>query len=152
MDRKWLPCYSRRLKSDQNRRLHVQARHVCLDSKVTKAMASYRPTKIYASLGSQPTVSPPKKLPKVKEDMKKSTTANPNEIQVSAIGELSVTPDRCRMQIAITSKKERAQEAKNSVSRRLDYILQTLHNHQVKVQERSARLSPRSHLTMFYFS
>lgn len=58
-----------------------------------------------------------------------------HNIQVSAIGEVSLSPDRCRINIALTSTKEVVEDVKNSVTRRLDYIKQTLSNHLVKVSQ-----------------
>ena len=56
-----------------------------------------------------------------------------NEIEVIATGEVSRAPDRCRVLISISSTKDIAQDAKNSVTRRLDYILQTLQNEKIQV-------------------
>ena len=55
------------------------------------------------------------------------------ELIVLAMGELSLTPDRCKVIYSLRSMKEQVQEVKNSVTRRLDYIIQTLLNHQVRV-------------------
>nr|XP_002740018.1 PREDICTED: interleukin-1 receptor-associated kinase 1-binding protein 1-like [Saccoglossus kowalevskii] len=54
------------------------------------------------------------------------------EIQVSATGEAFLAPDRARVTITVTSTKENVLDAKNSVTRRLDYILQSLQTHGVK--------------------
>lgn len=72
------------------------------------------------------------------EDVRETRSVNltrQNEIQVSATGEVSVQPDRCRVNLTVGSRKDVAQEAMNSVVRRLDYILQVLNNNQVKVSE-----------------
>lgn len=58
-----------------------------------------------------------------------------NHIQVTAIGEVSEPPDRCRVYVSVKSNKEQVQDVKNSVARRLDYVIQTLHNHQIKVSQ-----------------
>ena len=98
-------------------------------------MSSYKPTQIYAAINTNPqTVS--KAAPVVPVDEhppKRSPPTRANEIQVSAVGELTLPPDRCRVTVTVSSRKDDAQEAKNSVVRRLDYILQVLSNHQVKV-------------------
>lgn len=57
----------------------------------------------------------------------------PKDIQVTATGEVVFAPDVCRLVITISSQKEAAQDVKNSVTRRLDYVLQTLRNHQIRV-------------------
>ncbi|XP_043929565.1 interleukin-1 receptor-associated kinase 1-binding protein 1 [Protopterus annectens] len=48
------------------------------------------------------------------------------EVQVRGTAERSIAPDRARVSLRVKSKKEVAQEAKNSVSRRLEYILQAV--------------------------
>ena len=63
----------------------------------------------------------------------KLAAGSDNEIKVSALGELSLAPDRCTVTISVSSRKENVQDAKNSVSRRSDYIIQTLYNHHAKV-------------------
>jgi len=55
-----------------------------------------------------------------------------NEITVCAVGELSLVPDLCKVMITLGNRKEQVQDVKNSVSRRTDYIMQTLTNHQIK--------------------
>jgi len=57
----------------------------------------------------------------------------PKDLQVTATGEVIFAPDVCRLVITVSSRKEAAQDVKNSVTRRLDYVLQTLRNHQIKV-------------------
>lgn len=59
-------------------------------------------------------------------------TASRREIRVTASGRLFVGPDRCRFSITVSSRKESIQDVKNSVSRRKDYVLQTLRNNQVR--------------------
>ncbi|KAG2468137.1 interleukin-1 receptor-associated kinase 1-binding protein 1 homolog [Polypterus senegalus] len=51
------------------------------------------------------------------------------EIQVTGTARLSTLPDRARLYLRVSSRKDSAAEAKNSVSRRLDYILMTLRQH-----------------------
>lgn len=95
-------------------------------------MSTYRPAQIFASISTTP--KQPKTQPVIQEEEKKPKFSKDNEILVSATGEQSLPPDRCRVTLTVSSKKDQVQDAKNSVSRRLDYILQTLHNHQVKVK------------------
>ena len=64
---------------------------------------------------------------------KRTLPTKSNEIQVSATADMSLSPDKSRITIFVSSKKDNVQEAKNSVSRRLDYILQVLNNHHIKV-------------------
>ncbi|BFZ24850.1 hypothetical protein BsWGS_27888 [Bradybaena similaris] len=51
------------------------------------------------------------------------------QIVVTGVGELSLPPDRFSLTIKCKSSKENVQDAKNSVTRRLDYIVQTLKNY-----------------------
>ena len=106
-------------------------------------MSSYQPSKIYAALGTAEQIPLPVMDNKIKNQMsmkssetppKRSPPTRENEIQVSASAEISLIPDRCRISITVNSRKDDVQEAKNSVSRRLDYILQVLNNHQVKAR------------------
>lgn len=94
-------------------------------------MAGYRPAQIFASINTKPELSKQTQETVIKEHKVKELAGN--EIQVSANGEMSLQPDRCKLTISVQSRKETAQDVKNSISRRLDYILQTLNNHQVKV-------------------
>lgn len=63
-------------------------------------------------------------------------TAAERQIKVTAIGELSLIPDRCKVLYTLHSAKEQVQDVKNSVTRRMDYVIQTLMNHQVRVSFR----------------
>ena len=100
-------------------------------------MTSYTPSKAFASIVSQG---------KPKTDVQQFTTKtddimisnNSNEksdrlIKVTAVGEVSLPPDRCRVAVRIHSQKDNVQDVKNSIQRRLDYVLQTFQNHNVKV-------------------
>ncbi len=101
----------------------------------------YKPSQVFAAIDTNPSASKSRPEIVVKEEKPKiSRKDTGNEIQVSATGEMSLAPDRCRVTICVNSIKDTAQDAKNSVSRRLDYILQSLNNHQIKVQ------------TCFYFT
>lgn len=63
----------------------------------------------------------------------KDTEKSERMIKVTAVGEVSLPPDRCRVAVKIQSLKDNVQDVKNSIQRRLDYVLQTLNNHNVKV-------------------
>jgi len=53
--------------------------------------------------------------------------------KASATGEVTLAPDVCMFNIVVSSQKDRLQDAKNGVARRLDYILQALNNKHLKV-------------------
>lgn len=57
----------------------------------------------------------------------------PREVQVNGSAELSCLPDRATVSISVSSSKESVNDVKNSVSRRVEYILQTVRQHDVKV-------------------
>lgn len=103
----------------------------CLFLIFTK-MSTYRPAQIFATVNSAPHTKQIKKQEFVDDGTTLPT--NENEIQVTATGEVTFPPDRCRVTISVNSVKDQAQEAKNSVARRVDYILQTLANHQIRVK------------------
>lgn len=54
------------------------------------------------------------------------------EIQVSSTGEAVRAPDRVAVRVVVTSNKDAIADAKTSTTRRLDYIIQTLHTHNIK--------------------
>ncbi|XP_063079503.1 interleukin-1 receptor-associated kinase 1-binding protein 1 homolog [Engraulis encrasicolus] len=56
----------------------------------------------------------------------------PREVQVTGNAELSSPPDRAAVSISVSSSKDCVNDVKNSVSRRVEYILQTLRQHDVK--------------------
>ncbi|XP_071819193.1 interleukin-1 receptor-associated kinase 1-binding protein 1-like [Apostichopus japonicus] len=55
-------------------------------------------------------------------------------IDVWATGTITLKPDRARVHFIVSTSqgKETAPDAKNSVTRRSDYVIQTLHTHNVK--------------------
>lgn len=65
----------------------------------------------------------------------------PREVHVSGTAEVSALPDRAQVVVRVSSTKEAAAEAKKSVSRRLDYVAQSLR--QQGVQVGAARRGPR---------
>ena len=97
-------------------------------------MSHLSPSKVYAAL---PTVGNKRQKTSVDTDENVSPLTNitlsDRRIQVSAVGEVTLPPDRSRLTIKVRSQKENVQDAKDSVTRRLDYIMQTLTNHGIKV-------------------
>ncbi|XP_064595138.1 interleukin-1 receptor-associated kinase 1-binding protein 1-like [Liolophura sinensis] len=97
-------------------------------------MAAFQPSKVFAELIKSSNSSPPKAKRAHLDGQAglASGISKEREIQVWATGEMSLKPDRCRLCIKVTSTKDSIDEAKTSVSRRVDYVFQTLHNHGVK--------------------
>ena len=109
-------------------------------------MSASRAARVFASVdkqqpslktkpSNQADANPNVAVEHVHEDMSKMKPSpeSDNTITVCATGELSLPPDRCKVLITMSSKKDNVQDVKNSVARRVDYIKQTLHNHHVKV-------------------
>ena len=84
------------------------------------------PTQVYAGLKSNPGII-------TAEHLKGEVTAKDRQITVVGVGEVAAPPDRFSLTIRITSKKDNVSDAKNSISKRLDYVKQTLNNHNVQV-------------------
>lgn len=59
--------------------------------------------------------------------------AEDRQIIVTGVGELVLPPDRYSLTIRCKSSKDSLQDAKESVKKRIDYILQTLKNNSLKV-------------------
>ena len=104
-------------------------------------MADLKPAKVFTTLKSD--LKRPQTIgSKVSETYNSKThefydvslVSPPRDVQVCSSADCSMPPDRCRTCIFISSKKEEVQDAKNSVARRLEYVLQVLNNHQVKVR------------------
>lgn len=110
-------------------------------------MSAFTPSHVFASITTQQNLpktvnQQPPNITKIdqrtgSENMFSSVGRNSDgidrHIKVTAVGEVSLPPDRCRMSVKIHSQKDNVQDVKNSVQRRLDYILQTFQNHGVKV-------------------
>lgn len=97
-------------------------------------MNSYTPSKVYGSAMRSP------RRQQHQNDIDDENTFPlsdvkliERQIQVSAVGEVTLPPDRCRLVVKIVSQKNNVDEAKSSVTRRLEYVLQTLYNHAIKV-------------------
>ena len=54
-------------------------------------------------------------------------------VQVSGTAEYTLQPDQSILTIIISNKKEKAEEARTSVTRRLEYVTQTLYNNGLSV-------------------
>lgn len=98
-------------------------------------MSGINPAQVYAAIRCNAVNKESQKLAKHAYVEDKNVPRKSSEITVTAKGELSLPPDRCRLYITISSAKETVQDVKNSVTRRLDYILQVLNNEQVKVSK-----------------
>lgn len=91
---------------------------------------AFKPSHAYASFSS-----PLEKARNLEENEVKTWNREPTksrEIQVWATGDAFATPNRGRVSVVVRSQKETVADSKNSVSRRLDYVIQTLHTHNVK--------------------
>ncbi|XP_005097685.1 interleukin-1 receptor-associated kinase 1-binding protein 1 [Aplysia californica] len=69
----------------------------------------------------------------IKENV--TLTALDRQITVTGVGELELRPDRFSATIKCKASKDNIQEAKTSVTRRLDYIIQTLKNVSLKEED-----------------
>ena len=98
-------------------------------------MTSFTPSKVFASLVSQVNSKSvaPTQIAKTDDIMISNGEKTDRLIKVTAVGEVSMPPDRCRVTVRIHSQKDNVQDVKNSIQRRLDYVLQTFQNHNVKV-------------------
>lgn len=111
-------------------------------------MSAFTPSHVFASITTKGNVpyqvnpSPTRPVGTAdNENMFNTASLNPRSndstnrlIKVTAVGEVSLPPDRCRVSVKVHSHKDNVQDVKNSVQRRLDYILQTFQNHNVKVK------------------
>ncbi|XP_046877117.1 interleukin-1 receptor-associated kinase 1-binding protein 1 homolog isoform X1 [Hypomesus transpacificus] len=61
------------------------------------------------------------------------------EIQVTGHTEMSCQADKASMRISLSNNKESVNDVSNSISRRVEYILQALRQHDVKEEEISMR-------------
>ncbi|XP_029903779.1 interleukin-1 receptor-associated kinase 1-binding protein 1 homolog [Myripristis murdjan] len=61
------------------------------------------------------------------------------ELQVTGVAEVWCPADRVTVRISVGNSKESVHDVSNSVSRRLEYILQTLKQHGVKEEDASVR-------------
>ncbi|KAH3729708.1 interleukin-1 receptor-associated kinase 1-binding protein 1-like [Dreissena polymorpha] len=78
-----------------------------------------------------------------------SNSGDKRHIKVTAVGEVSLPPDRCRVTVKIHSQKDNVQDVKNSIQRRLDYVLQTFQNHNIKESDMKIHKSLRRSAAMY---
>ncbi|XP_010902593.1 interleukin-1 receptor-associated kinase 1-binding protein 1 homolog [Esox lucius] len=65
------------------------------------------------------------------------TQKSAREVHVTGSAEISCSADRATFSVSITNSKETVNDVTNSVSRRVEYVLQTLRQHNVKEDEMS---------------
>ncbi|XP_029452875.1 interleukin-1 receptor-associated kinase 1-binding protein 1 [Rhinatrema bivittatum] len=82
------------------------------------------PAQVFANLVPSQGGNPNQDQLGVAQEMK--TAAAVREVHVSGRAELSAVPDRARVSVHISNQKETAGEAKSSVVRRLEYIMQSI--------------------------
>lgn len=61
------------------------------------------------------------------------TQNSAREVQVTGSAEVSCPADRATVSVSFKNSKESVNDVTNSISRRVEYILQTLRQHHVKV-------------------
>ncbi|XP_029983637.1 interleukin-1 receptor-associated kinase 1-binding protein 1 homolog [Sphaeramia orbicularis] len=94
------------------------------------------PTRVFASI--QP-VSGREFTGNEKTDKRQTPGTRGREIQVTGTAEVCYPADRASVRVSVGNSKESVNEVTNSVSRRLDYILQCLRQHGVKDEDTSVR-------------
>ncbi|XP_023203890.1 interleukin-1 receptor-associated kinase 1-binding protein 1 isoform X2 [Xiphophorus maculatus] len=67
------------------------------------------------------------------------------EVQVTGVAEVSCPADRAWLLVSVTSTKDSINEVTNSISRRLEYIFQTIRQHGVSEEHRTVRRTLRRH-------
>lgn len=94
---------------------------------------AYSPTRVFLSLGDGHVEgSGSGSKPGVKADCPRCRGAV-RQVEVTGSAEVSVGPDRASVIVTVTHSKENVTDCSNSVTRRLDYILQTLRQHSLTV-------------------
>ena len=78
-------------------------------------------------------VTPSDNMNVAKDSM--NVSALDRQINVTGVGEMTLPPDRFSVTIKCKAVKETVQDAKLSVTRRLDYIIQSLKNVNLKVHK-----------------
>uniref|UniRef100_A0A8C6SI90 Interleukin-1 receptor-associated kinase 1 binding protein 1 n=1 Tax=Neogobius melanostomus TaxID=47308 RepID=A0A8C6SI90_9GOBI len=93
-----------------------------------------KPSSVFASVSPAPA---PEFKEKAAADLRtlSSSAYRPRELRVKGTAELSVPADRASVRVWLSSSKESVNDATNSVSRRLDYILQCVRQHGVKDED-----------------
>ncbi|XP_007544997.2 interleukin-1 receptor-associated kinase 1-binding protein 1 homolog [Poecilia formosa] len=67
------------------------------------------------------------------------------EVQVTGVAEVSCPADRAWLLVSVTSTKDSINEVTNSISRRLEYISQTIRQHGVSEEDTTVRRTLRRH-------
>ncbi|XP_067882945.1 interleukin-1 receptor-associated kinase 1-binding protein 1 homolog isoform X2 [Heterodontus francisci] len=91
------------------------------------------PAQVFAALLSDPDQENNRRCRPERRRSKSPAAGGEREVQVSASAEVSAPPNRARLYVMVASKKETAAAAKGSVNRRLDYIVQSVRGHGVRV-------------------
>ncbi|XP_076819302.1 interleukin-1 receptor-associated kinase 1-binding protein 1 homolog [Clavelina lepadiformis] len=89
----------------------------------SKKKISFEPTHIFANLSPQLLRA---------GDEKQENETEARKVEVSGSAEFILPPDQCILTVLISNKKDKSEEAKASVARRLEYVTQTLYNHGVQ--------------------
>ncbi|XP_067841036.1 interleukin-1 receptor-associated kinase 1-binding protein 1 homolog [Heptranchias perlo] len=89
------------------------------------------PAQAFAALWSDPDQENTKRS-RPKPERGGTKAQGEREVQVSASAEVSAPPNRARVYVLVSSSKEAVAQAKCSVNRRLDYIVQSVRGHGVR--------------------
>ncbi|KAK3580271.1 hypothetical protein CHS0354_023509 [Potamilus streckersoni] len=96
-------------------------------------MAGYTPSRVFASIPIPfKENSRPVQMDENLDMFLPGRGSTNRQITVTAVGEVSLPPDRCRVTVKVSSQKDNVSDLKNSIQRRLEYILQTMHNQGIK--------------------
>ncbi|MEQ2192539.1 hypothetical protein XENOCAPTIV_013215 [Xenoophorus captivus] len=85
------------------------------------------PVRLYAALPAAETGGKDKQQGLEVTALQRESLGKPvREVQVTGVAEVSCPADRASVRVSVTSTKESVNEVTNSISRRLEYILQTI--------------------------
>ncbi|XP_062872031.1 interleukin-1 receptor-associated kinase 1-binding protein 1 homolog isoform X2 [Trichomycterus rosablanca] len=96
---------------------------------------AYSPARVFASLGDVNMEESGLELKSGGKAACPRCRGAVRQVEVTGSAELSVVPDRAVVAVSVAHSKERVTDCSSSVTRRLDYILQTLRQHAVKEDE-----------------
>ncbi|MEQ2291295.1 hypothetical protein AMECASPLE_012029 [Ameca splendens] len=98
------------------------------------------PVRLYAALPAAETGGKDKQRGLEVTALQRESLGKPvREVQVTGVAEVSCPADRASVRVSVTSTKESVNEVTNSISRRLEYILQTIRQHGIRDEHMSAR-------------
>ncbi|KAM4712594.1 interleukin-1 receptor-associated kinase 1-binding protein 1 homolog [Anableps anableps] len=98
------------------------------------------PVRFFAALPAAETGGKDKQQgPEVTAHQRESHGRPVRQVQVTGVAEVSCPADRASVRISVTSTKESVNEVTKSISRRLEYILQTIRQHGVTDEDMSVR-------------